>query len=262
MPCSSRASGKCGCGRRRVSRRCLPATPTAAALSARLAGALEFEPDRVDQQLLGARAWEREWLRDFHALRFGSRLWICPRHEQVTERGAVVVTLDPGLAFGTGTHPSTALCLEWLDAKVTPAMTPRGLRVGLRDLRDRRGAARRRTRGRLRHRPASAARDRGERRRERRRRANLACTRRPPRCRARTRRWWRTFWPAPCANWPRALRDWSVPAASYCWPGSSPTRQKSWRTLTLRGLISPPGGNGKAGWLSRAARMSDVHGLS
>ncbi len=41
----------------------------------------------------------------------------------MTERGAVVVTLDPGLAFGTGTHPSTALCLEWLDAEVTPAMT-------------------------------------------------------------------------------------------------------------------------------------------
>jgi ribosomal protein L11 methyltransferase len=92
-------------------------------LSERLAGALELEPDRVDRQLIGARAWEREWLRDFHALRFGSRLWICPRHELVTERGAVVVTLDPGLAFGTGTHPSTALCLEWLDAEVTPAMS-------------------------------------------------------------------------------------------------------------------------------------------
>jgi ribosomal protein L11 methyltransferase len=92
-------------------------------LSARLAGALELEPDRVALEWLGARHWEREWLRDFHALRFGTRLWICPRHEQVTERGAVVVTLDPGLAFGTGTHPSTALCLEWLDAEVTPAMT-------------------------------------------------------------------------------------------------------------------------------------------
>jgi ribosomal protein L11 methyltransferase len=92
-------------------------------LSVRLAGALEFEPDRVDRQLLGARAWEREWLRDFHALRFGSRLWICPRHEQVTEPGAVVVTLDPGLAFGTGTHPSTALCLEWLDAQLISGRT-------------------------------------------------------------------------------------------------------------------------------------------
>ncbi len=93
-----------------------------AGLSARLAGALDFEPDRVAREWLGDRAWEREWLRDFHALRFGSRLWICPRHEQVSEPDAVIVTLDPGLAFGTGTHPSTALCLEWLDAKITPGM--------------------------------------------------------------------------------------------------------------------------------------------
>ena len=92
-------------------------------LSIRLAGALEFDPARVELKLLGDRAWEREWLRDFHALRFGARLWICPRHEQVSEAGAVVVTLDPGLAFGTGTHPSTALCLAWLDANISPSMT-------------------------------------------------------------------------------------------------------------------------------------------
>jgi ribosomal protein L11 methyltransferase len=92
-------------------------------LSTRLAGALKLEPERIERQKLGERAWEREWLRDFHALRFGSRLWVCPRHEQVTEPGAVVVTLDPGLAFGTGTHPSTALCLEWLDAQLRPGLT-------------------------------------------------------------------------------------------------------------------------------------------
>ena len=45
----------------------------------------------------------------------GERLWICPHHEQVEEPDAVVVKMDPGLAFGTGTHPTTALCLEWLD---------------------------------------------------------------------------------------------------------------------------------------------------
>jgi ribosomal protein L11 methyltransferase len=61
------------------------------------------------------RPWEREWLRDFHAMRFGKRLWVAPRHEAVAEPGAVVVSMDPGLAFGTGTHPTTALCLEWLD---------------------------------------------------------------------------------------------------------------------------------------------------
>jgi ribosomal protein L11 methyltransferase len=51
-------------------------------------------------------------------MRFGQRLWICPHHEEVTEAGAVVVRMDPGLAFGTGTHPTTALCLEWLDRHI------------------------------------------------------------------------------------------------------------------------------------------------
>jgi ribosomal protein L11 methyltransferase len=60
--------------------------------------------------------WVRIWLRDWQPLRFGQRLWVCPRAklDEITSRDAVVVALDPGLAFGTGTHPSTALCLEWL----------------------------------------------------------------------------------------------------------------------------------------------------
>ena len=64
---------------------------------------------------LADRAWEREWLRDFGAMRFGERLWICPTGSDIDDVNAVVVHLDPGLAFGTGTHPTTALCLEWLD---------------------------------------------------------------------------------------------------------------------------------------------------
>lgn len=91
-----------------------------AALGARLARALRLDQGRIDAAILGARPWEREWLRDFHPLRFGRRLWVCPRHEQVREHGAVIVTLDPGLAFGTGTHPSTALCLTWLDRELAP----------------------------------------------------------------------------------------------------------------------------------------------
>lgn len=64
------------------------------------------------------RAWERAWLDDFRPMRFGDRLWICPTSaEAPAEPGAVVIWLDPGLAFGTGTHPTTALCLEWLDAQ-------------------------------------------------------------------------------------------------------------------------------------------------
>lgn len=59
--------------------------------------------------------WEREWMDNFHPMRFGRRLWICPSWREVPDPNAVNVMLDPGLAFGTGTHPTTALCLEWLD---------------------------------------------------------------------------------------------------------------------------------------------------
>jgi ribosomal protein L11 methyltransferase len=66
------------------------------------------------------RAWEREWLKDFRPMRFGQRLWICPggQRPQLDESATApcLIKLDPGLAFGTGTHPTTALCLEWLDA--------------------------------------------------------------------------------------------------------------------------------------------------
>ncbi len=78
--------------------------------------ALGLDPAELEVRWIADRAWEREWLREFHARRFGRRLWICPHHEQVTDPGAAVVRLDPGLAFGTGSHPTTALCLEWLDA--------------------------------------------------------------------------------------------------------------------------------------------------
>ena len=59
--------------------------------------------------------WEREWMDNFHPMRFGQRLWICPSWRDVPDPDAVNVMLDPGLAFGTGTHPTTALCLAWLD---------------------------------------------------------------------------------------------------------------------------------------------------
>lgn len=59
--------------------------------------------------------WEREWMDNFHPMRFGQRLWICPSWRDVPDPTAVNVLLDPGLAFGTGTHPTTSLCLSWLD---------------------------------------------------------------------------------------------------------------------------------------------------
>ncbi|GBL56970.1 MULTISPECIES: 50S ribosomal protein L11 methyltransferase [Pseudomonas] len=61
--------------------------------------------------------WERSWMDNFKPMRFGRRLWIVPSWHEAPEPEAVNLLLDPGLAFGTGTHPTTALCLEWLDGQ-------------------------------------------------------------------------------------------------------------------------------------------------
>ncbi|USD37981.1 MULTISPECIES: 50S ribosomal protein L11 methyltransferase [Ferrimonas] len=66
-------------------------------------------------EALEDKDWEREWMDNFKPMQFGKRLWICPSWHEAPEPEAVNVLLDPGLAFGTGTHPTTALCLEWLD---------------------------------------------------------------------------------------------------------------------------------------------------
>jgi len=70
-------------------------------------------PHRIEP--LEDRDWAREWLKDFKPMRFGQRLWICPTAYTPPDPAAVNLILDPGLAFGTGTHATTALCLEWLD---------------------------------------------------------------------------------------------------------------------------------------------------
>jgi ribosomal protein L11 methyltransferase len=68
---------------------------------------------KVEQ--LEDKDWVREWMEHFHPMKFGNRLWICPSWCEIPEPEAVNVMLDPGLAFGTGTHPTTAMCLEFLD---------------------------------------------------------------------------------------------------------------------------------------------------
>jgi ribosomal protein L11 methyltransferase len=102
--------------RRTCVRALFPASLADASLIVALAGSLGCAPDSLQVRAVAERVWEREWLRDFHAMRFGERLWICPRHEPgPADASAAVVRMDPGLAFGTGTHASTALCLTWLD---------------------------------------------------------------------------------------------------------------------------------------------------
>jgi ribosomal protein L11 methyltransferase len=76
-------------------------------------GALpEHQIERIEDQ-----DWERSWMDNFQPMRFGRRLWIVPSWHEAPEPDAVNLLLDPGLAFGTGTHPTTALCLEWLDGQ-------------------------------------------------------------------------------------------------------------------------------------------------
>ncbi|SDI04406.1 50S ribosomal protein L11 methyltransferase [Pseudomonas panipatensis] len=72
----------------------------------------EHQVERVEDQ-----DWERSWMDNFQPMRFGRRLWIVPSWHAAPEPEAVNLLLDPGLAFGTGTHPTTALCLEWLDSQ-------------------------------------------------------------------------------------------------------------------------------------------------
>ncbi len=66
-------------------------------------------------ELLEDKDWEREWMKNYHAIRCGERLWICPSWQQPPEPDKINLMLDPGLAFGTGTHPTTFMCLQWID---------------------------------------------------------------------------------------------------------------------------------------------------
>ncbi|MEX2476372.1 50S ribosomal protein L11 methyltransferase [Marinobacter sp.] len=71
----------------------------------------------IDVTLIEDKDWERAWMDDFHPLQFGERLWIVPSWHDAPDPDAANLMLDPGLAFGTGTHPTTALCLQWLDGQ-------------------------------------------------------------------------------------------------------------------------------------------------
>lgn len=79
---------------------------------------LEDQELEITCKLIEDKVWEREWLKDFKPMRFGQSLWVCPGGQTPPEDfdAERVIWLDPGLAFGTGTHATTALCLEFIDA--------------------------------------------------------------------------------------------------------------------------------------------------
>ncbi|PCI76825.1 MAG: 50S ribosomal protein L11 methyltransferase [SAR86 cluster bacterium] len=66
-------------------------------------------------ETLEDQAWERSWMSDFKAMQFGERLWVCPSWQEPPEPSAINIMLDPGLAFGSGSHATTSLCLQWLE---------------------------------------------------------------------------------------------------------------------------------------------------
>ncbi len=99
------------------------AEPDCAGLRAALAEAVGREPE-VAVEVLPDQDWTRVWMDEFKPMRFGKGLWICPSWCAPVVPDAVNILLDPGLAFGTGTHPTTALCLKWLDGHA-----PAGLQV-------------------------------------------------------------------------------------------------------------------------------------
>jgi len=80
----------------------------------------------IDTVALKDRVWEEECQKDFPSMRFGKRLWVCPSWdtESILSNDSIVIHMDPGLAFGTGTHQTTSLCLEYLDSN-----PPKNLRV-------------------------------------------------------------------------------------------------------------------------------------
>jgi len=77
----------------------------------------QFKADELHdwlEETIDDQEWERAWMEFYKPMKFADRLWVCPTDQEQREEGTVCLTLDPGLAFGTGTHPTTALCLEWL----------------------------------------------------------------------------------------------------------------------------------------------------
>jgi ribosomal protein L11 methyltransferase len=87
-----------------------PATPRERVMAA-------FPGARLHFEVVADRDWDAEWRRSLKPLRFGRRLWVCPVGQSCPDPAGTSLLLEPGLAFGTGTHPTTAMCLTWLDGQ-------------------------------------------------------------------------------------------------------------------------------------------------
>lgn len=79
--------------------------------------------ETLSLEVLADQAWERSWMADFKAMQFGERLWVCPSWQEPPQADAINIMLDPGLAFGSGSHATTSLCLQWLEQNVDNGST-------------------------------------------------------------------------------------------------------------------------------------------
>ncbi len=104
--------------RLRLTALCPENPPPAALLREACASAGVPPPQRIDEQFVSDQDWVRITQSQFEPIRISSRLWIVPSWCPAADPGAVNLTLDPGIAFGTGSHATTRLCLRWLEASV------------------------------------------------------------------------------------------------------------------------------------------------
>lgn len=98
-------------------------TENQAQLITNIKTALQNQQCSVSSEILEDQNWTRSWMDHYQPMQFGERLWVCPWHLEPPEPEAVNLRLDPGLAFGTGTHPTTSLCLGWLDKHIQKQKT-------------------------------------------------------------------------------------------------------------------------------------------
>ena len=81
------------------------------------------DKESLTLEILEDQAWERSWMANFKAVQFGERLWVCPSWQEPPEPNAVNIMLDPGLAFGSGSHATTSMCLQWLEKNIRDEST-------------------------------------------------------------------------------------------------------------------------------------------
>lgn len=83
-------------------------------VAAEVSRRLKIPVEQCHWHVLEDKDWEREWMKNYHPIQCGEHFWICPSWLEAPDPNATNLVLDPGLAFGTGTHPTTFLCLQWL----------------------------------------------------------------------------------------------------------------------------------------------------